>query len=161
MRILSILCFAIDVASCDLQVNTAHRSGTVSDDYVAEAPPEKYRYMLKSTNNVLQALTSEQYGFIATNYVNTDMAPELTAAELQHVSISITKIAGEFNSFKEGQWGFVPEQKDGMNLVHSVKIVEHEKMPMHYIFTYLEGQPNRIVGVTIKQRNGVRAPNEL
>lgn len=60
------------------------------------------------------------------------------------------------------QWGFVPAEENGMDLLFSYKIIEHEKGTLNYAFVFEDdGEYKKLVGVIIKPRNGPRKPNEL
>ena len=160
-KILLFLLF-ISILGCDVSFKRAHRSGTLMNDYIEEPVPEKYEKYLESTNFFMDAYATKQFDFVVENYLDPEFRPELRKEDLESLSGYIDKHAGLYRSYLKGQWGFVPENREGVKMLHSVKIVEHERATMHYIITFSQNSKNhKVIGLTIKERKGVRAPEEL
>jgi hypothetical protein len=60
------------------------------------------------------------------------------------------------------QWNFSTGKDKDLDLLYSVKIAEHEKTMMKYIFVFERDKPYiNIVGFSVKQRQGVSTPGQL
>jgi|GEM_PF-6140208 len=154
--------FVVILSGCDVGVGSAHRSGTIKNDYKEDVVPKKYANALKVTNYVVQALIAEQYSYITENYVDLSIAKNFNKNEIKSYYDNVKKNYGNATSSLENQWGFVPKTVEGEELIFSVKIVEHENKTLHYIITFVnDGEFRRIIGISIEERNGVRSPTEL
>ena len=69
---------------------------------------------------------------------------------------------GSLKVYKPMQWNFSSGEDQGLDLLYSVKIAEHEKTMMKYIFVFDRDKPYiNIVGIFVKPRQGVSTPGQL
>lgn len=150
------------LSGCDVIGGTAHRSGTLDNDYKEDPVPQHYANALTLSNYVVKTLIAGQYLFIAENYVDSNFSDHLDEIEIKRLYVQVRKIYGNPKSYMDNQWGFVTRNVEGKKLLFSVKIVEHENRTLHYIITFInDGQFRKMIGISVKERVGVRNPAEL
>lgn len=150
---------------CELQLNTGNRSGTIDDDYIAEPIGKysiKYTNALKTSNTVINHLIENEYETIYNDFIHDEMKHILTIESLKNINTQIITAVGPFKNYKKMQWGFVPANENGRDLLFSIKIIEHEKNSLNYSFVFNnDGKYEKLVGLQIKERKGARPPNKL
>jgi hypothetical protein len=158
-----LLVFLVFIFSgCDVEIGAAHRSGTVNNDYKEDTVPKNYENALKASNYIVKALMTEQYAYIAENYVDLTIATNLNENDIRSFYGQVKESYGNPKSYLENQWGFVPKTVEGKNLLFSVKIVEHDNKTLHYIIAFInDGEFSKIINLSIKERHRVRGPTEL
>ena len=165
--IASIMSVALLLSSsgCDSEVVIANRSGTVNDDYVEEPISErsrKYENALLVSNAVLDKVRGAEYQTIYRELFDPRLKSILDEPKFSGMMKQIETHFGPIKRYKPMQWGFVPRKEGGENLVYSVKIVEHEKGMMRYLFVFADdGKYQKLLGFHAKPRTGVTAPGQL
>ena len=161
--ILSIITLLL-LSSCDASISINNRSGTIKDDYVAEPLSDrskKYKPLLETSNNIVQMISKEEYEFIYLNKFDDVLKRNLSQDEFISMMNQIKTGVGAIRNFKELQRGFFSGKDKGMDLIYSVKIVEHETQIMKYLFVFEEdGGYSRIVGFHVKAKEGVSLPGQ-
>ena len=150
--------------ACDVNTNTAHRSGTINDDYVEEplsGNSIKYAEILETSNHVIELVKAKKYKEIYSSYLDESLKETITEAFVIKSYEDAANAMGEIVEYKEKQWGFRPNLENNTNYIVSYKIVFHEKGRLDYSFAFIEnGDHSKITGFAIKPRNKVRLPNE-
>jgi len=147
---------------CDSSLNYSNRSGTLEDDYVAEplsATSQKYKKALETSNNIINLFKNGEYQGAYNKYFSDHLKSQVSTDAFQNNLNKLRSSVGVLNNYKPMQWGFFSGKDQGMNLLYSVKIAEHEKNMMKYLFVFNhEGDFNEIVGFHVKVREGVTPP---
>jgi hypothetical protein len=151
--------------SCDINVDSGNRSGTVADDYIEEpitSSQMKYEKALITSNAVIEKIENGEYDYIYNNYIDDASKKVLTVQELQKIYSGAVAAMGPIKKYKKMQWGFLPKTENGLDYLISYKIIEHEKATLNYSFSFLRnGNYEKISGVGIRPRKGVRGPAQL
>lgn len=167
MRIikLSILCFLIAVSGCDFSGNISARSGSLDDDYVAEplsAAVKKYETALTTSNNIMHLFSQSKYRDVYRIYFSDRMKAQVTMKEFQTFMKQVVNNAGQLKAYKEMQWSFSSGTSEGLDLLYSVKVAEHENTMLNYLFIFERDKPYiNLVGFSVKERQGVAAPGQF
>jgi len=160
-----VLVTAIILGSCSVEINTANRSGTVSDDYIEEPISEKskkYSAALESSNKLIELIKKKEFQKIHGSFVDDSMKSVLTEQVLENSYTEAVNAMGDIVEYKQNQWGFVPTKNDDLEYVTSYKIVFHEKGRLDYSFSFkLEGDQSKIFRIALKPRKKARMPNEM
>ena len=161
-RELLLLCVLIGASGCDFSSSISVRSGTLDDDYVAEplsGAVKKYETALVTSNNVMHLISQSKYRDIYRIYFSDLMKSQMTAKEFQNFMAQVNQNAGSLKAYKEMQWGFFTGTSEGLDLLYSVKIAEHESTMVKYLFIFEQDKPYiNLVGFSVKERQGVSAP---
>lgn len=150
------------VTGCDHSGNISSRSGSLDDDYVAEpisVIAKKYQPALTTSNEIVALISNSNYNEIYDTYFSNKLKSELSKKVFNEQMIKIESGIGKLINYKEMQWGFFGGERQGMNLIYSVKIAEHEKAMMKYLFIFEKDSPyNLLVGFSAKVRDSVSPP---
>ena len=155
----------VGLSGCDFSGNISARSGPIDDDYVEEPLSglvEKYQTALVTSNNILQLMSKSKYPDIYRIYFSDAMKAQMTGKEFKEFMTRVKKEVGSLEVYKPMQWNFSSGEDQGMDLLYSVKIAEHEKTMMKYICVFERDKPYiNIVGFSVKPRQGVSTPGQL
>ena len=153
------------ISACNFSVYSGERSGTVSDDFIEEPIKErslKYKRALTISNSVIEKIREGKYNDIESLYIRDDMKKALAADVIKLLIDGAIDAMGPIKGYKKMQWGFVPAEENGVDLLFSFKIVQHENGALNYAFVFQDDKKyQKLVGLVIKPRTGTRAPNEL
>lgn len=152
------------VASCggSMQVSSAHRSGTVGDDYVEEplsAKAMRYEHALEVSNAILERLQARDIHAVYVERVDPLMKADVPEATFEGLFQTIEGRFGAQKSFKPMQWGFKVWSQGGKDLVISTKLVEHERGMVRYHFLFADdGKYEMLLAFYMYERKGVAPP---
>jgi hypothetical protein len=153
------------VAGCDGGVVIANRSGTVNDDYVEEPisnRSKRYENALLVSNAVIDKLRSAEYHAIHQEFFDPQFQATLDEPKFIAMMKQVELHLGPIKRYKPMQWGFVPRQEAGKNILYSTKIVEHEKGMMNYFFVFTDdGKYQKLAGIHARVRTGTTLPGQL
>jgi hypothetical protein len=161
---LIILLALLALSACDVNRITAHRSGTINDDYVEDAlsgNSTKYTKILESSNQIIELIKAKKYKKIHASFVDESMKAIISEEFIKKAYQDAVLAMGEIVEYKEKQWGFRPNREGDTNYIVSYKIVIHHKGRLDYSFAFIEsGDQTKFFGFAIKPRNKARMPNE-
>ena len=160
-----LLILVLSLQACDLSNTISIRSGSLDDDYVEEplsSMVEKYQVALTTSNNILTMISQGKHNDIHRIYFSDSMKSQLTRAQFADFMQQIKNNAGTMTNFKPMQWNFSTGEDQGVDLLYSVKIAEHENTMMKYLFVFDRDKPyTSLVGFFVKQREGVSAAGQF
>jgi hypothetical protein len=152
-------------SACDSQLVIVDRSGTLDDDYVEEpisARSKKYENALLVSNAVLDKARGGEYRTIYDEFFDARLKSILDEPKFAAMMKQIEGHVGPIKRYKPMQWGFIPRNEAGEKFLYSVKIVEHERGMIRYLFVFADdGHYGKLVGFHAKLRTGIAAPGEL
>jgi plasmid maintenance system killer protein len=155
----------VGLSGCDLFGTISTRSGTIDDDYVEEplsGGVEKYDTALVTSNNILNLIAKSKYPDIYRIYFSDTMKAQMTSKEFKKFMIQVKESAGPLKAYKQMQWNFFSGTDKGLDMLYSVKIAEHEKLMMKYLFVFEKDKPYiNLIGFFVKQRQGVSTPGQF
>ena len=106
-----------------------------------------------------QVVIASRSGTLDDDYVEEPISGE---AKFIGMIKQIESHVGPIKQYKPMQWRFVPGSDSGEKFLSSVKIVEHEKAMLRYVFVFADdGKYSRLVGFHAKPRTGVAPPGQL
>jgi len=153
------------LTGCDISITAGNRSGTADNDNVEEPlsnNTKKYENALKVSNEIMDNIISNNFTNIHNNYVHKDMKSTLTEDILKSTYAQAYELLGPIKGYKKMQWGFVPAEENGTDILFSYKLVEHSKDTVNYAFVfYDDGNYEKIIGISVKSFDGIRKPNEF
>lgn len=168
MRPTLYLCFLvvmITLPGCDFSGSISTRSGTLEDDYIEEplaTSVEQYRTALLTSNNILHLMSQGKFNDIHRIYFSELMKSQMTRAQFRDFMQQIRNSAGPPLRYKEMQWNFFSGSDQGIDLLYSVKIVEHERDKVKYLFIFDKDRPYiNLVGFAAKEYQGVSPPGQF
>ena len=160
-----ILLLFLALQGCDFSGSVNVRSGSMDDDYLEEPlnrMVERYQTAPTTSNNILDMISKSQYPDIYRIYFSDSMKAQMTGKEFIDLMNQVKHHAGPLSNFKHMQWNFFTGEEQGMNLLYSVKIAEHENSMMKYLFVFDRDKPYiDLVGFYVKQRQGVSTPGQF
>ncbi len=155
----------LSLSGCDLVGTIGVRSGTVDDDYVEEplsGGVEKFEPALVTSNNILHMISQSKYSDVYRIYFSDAMKAEMTRKEFKAFMNQVKQGAGALKAFKPMQWNFSSKEKYGRDYIYSIKIAEHEKGMLKYLFIFERDKPYiGIAGFSVKERQGVSTPGQF
>jgi len=160
-----VLFLIVGLSGCDISGTISARSGTLDDDYVEEplsGGVAEYETALVTSNNILTLISKSKYPDLYRIYFSDAMKAQMTSKEFKKFMIQVKEDVGPLRAYKSMQWNFSSGKDKGLDLLYSVKIAEHEKTMMKYIFVFEKDKPYiNIVGFSVKQRQGISTPGQL
>jgi hypothetical protein len=162
----AILLVATIIFCCDVHQNSDVRSGTSSDDYLEDPLTRsmlKYENVLKLSNTIIDNLMTYQYD-AALGVFNDD---KLNAVPAKDIILSfvanVEKNVGPITWYKKMQWHFFHNKQSADKIAYLIKIVEHEKVTLKYVFVFDYGSENlTVIDFYVKKRGSVyRSPRDF
>ena len=152
----------MSLTACEQSVSISNRSGSLSDDYVAEPLSErskKYENALNVSNEIIKKVIEKDFTAIYEMHFDAELKSQMTKEQFIQAMNQLINSFGSATKYKELQWGFFSRNSEGRNLIFSKKIVEHEKSMVKYLFAFKEdGKYMNIVGFNAHERTGVTPP---
>jgi len=150
------------LSACEISLDVGNRSGTIKDDYIEEPLSKnsiKYEAAHQTSNEILNYLQTRNFEKIAQNHVSSEVKQQLNPKNLELLSEQAVHATGKIKNYKKMQWGFVPKEVEGSELLYSIKVVEHEKVKLNYFFVFKKDSDyKKVVGIYIKHIAGARPP---
>ncbi len=146
------------------------RSGTISHDFVEEPltkKAKKFEQALKTSNQFLDLWAKKDFQTIHDTLIDPNLRNEkkeeiLTVAKLADIHKNVEETFGPMVGYKEMQWAFEPKKKKRQYFLFSIKIVQHEKAQLNYLFQYLlDGDFKKLIGVYVRPKPTLRAPGQI
>jgi len=160
-----LLCVSLFLVGCDLSFGTSVRSGTTEDDYVEEPLSDgvkKFEQALITSNAVLELISKSKHQEIFANYFSDDSKSNFARSDLTTLLNQLDQGAGKLVDFKKLQWGFFNGKEKGIDYLYSVKIAEHEKTMIRYLFVFEKDKPyTHLAGLFMKVREGTLPPGNF
>ena len=164
VRIVS-ACLLVCMSGCDFNSSVSARSGTSQDDYLEEPlarKVEKYESALLTSNSIIDLLIQSNYEDVYNKYFSESAKSEMPEAQFKTSMEMMQQRAGSLETYKEMQWHFFSGAGEGLELLMSVKIAEHEKNKVKYLFVFDKNSSyNNIVGFSAKSYQGVLTPGQF
>ncbi|MDF1821048.1 MAG: hypothetical protein P1U64_05735 [Alcanivoracaceae bacterium] len=153
------------VAACDFSFGITGRSGSESDDYIAEPLGDrfkKYAKVLEASNATIEAIQERDAENLYHNIAGELMKELVTYGDLEALIESIHDGAGQLTDYKPMQWHFFGGSENGIDLIYSVKIAEHQAGMVNYLLVF-EGGIDRpkLYGIFLKDREGPLIPGHF
>jgi hypothetical protein len=152
-------------AGCEVRFDAAHRSGTVSDDYVGEPltkDVKKYEHALEVCNEFVRRLKKGEYDSIHAELCAESFQKAVGEHGIETIDRDAVACAGAMKSYKPLQWGFATRVELDRKFLYSVKIVEYERRKIRFTFVFDDdGKYDKLVGVHMRAWDGPRAPGQF
>jgi len=152
------------LSACEVNTNTAHRSGTIDDDFIEDplsGNSIKYAQILETSNQLIELIKSKEYEEIHNSFVADSVKKSITKEAIKQAYSGAVTGMGEFIEYKEMQWGFRPTRDSNAEYIVSYKIVLHQAGRLDYYFSFIkDGDHTKVLGFAIKPRKKARMPNE-
>ena len=165
IRFIFFLYLLASLFGCDFSGAISTRSGTLDNDYVEEplsGNVEKFGTALVTSNNILHLMSQSKFNDIYRIYFSESMKSQMSKAQFRKLMDQIRQGAGPLKGYKEMQWNFFNGSDQGIDLLYSVKISEHEKTMMKYLFVFEKDRPYiNLVGFFAKEYEGVTNPGQF
>lgn len=148
------------LAACDVRVS--NRSGTLQDDYIEEplsVMAREFAPALETSNAIIELLIRGETETVHGKYFAPSLKQRIDQKMFAELFGKVVSVEGSLKTFKPMQWGFFSGKDQSENFLYSVKIAEHEKRMVKYLFVFdRDGRFSEIVGFHLKPRDGVSPP---
>lgn len=155
----------IFLTGCEREIITGNRSGTIEDDYIegpVSAFSKKYKNALDTSNKIIEKIIKKEYEAIHSEHIHDEMKGILSIEVLRNDYEKVKNTVGPIKNYKKMQWGFLPTEENGKELLFSFKIVEHKKTILNYAFVFEnDGVYKKLLGVQVYERNGPRFSSQF
>lgn len=146
---------------------TSVRSGTITNDFVEEPLTEKaqqYQQALSVSNRFLALWQQRDFAAIERELIHPSQVETqaLSAARLAEIYQNVEKEYGKMLLYKPQQWAFEPKRAKRQYFLFSIKIVQHEKATLNYLFEFLlDEKYEKLIGFYVRPKPTLRAPGQI
>ena len=138
MKHLLMVIILFSLIGCSIKREFAERSGNINDEYVEEplsAKVKDYASLLELSNELIIEISTKSYVSIYLQFAprvrdtinEDDFIILMNNLMLEH---------GDIIDYKPQQWHFRTATENSVDLIYSIKIVEHEKSFLYYTFVF-------------------------
>jgi len=143
----------VALSGCDTSLNMSVSSGTIDNSYIEEplsGIEEKYENALTRSNLAVEYMISDNYSSMYQELFDENLRSMVTENDFVAKLSEIKFLVGNIEEYKKMQWAFFPKEESGIDYLHSIKLVKHEKSFVKYTFVFLDDEEyGKIVGVNI------------
>jgi hypothetical protein len=154
------------LSGCSGEISYKERSGTEADDYL-EGPLTNsaavYKEALDSSNDFLELVLSGDVATAHERYIGDGLKKVVNVDDIKGLFYpGNDDFVGNVKAYKKSQWGFFLEHRSSGDVLHSIKIVEHENQMKKYDFVFdVKKGFTKLVGFHATLKKDVSPPGDF